>query len=82
MSIDQLIRKNACVIRALAEGLTIKQITNPRATAQLAGMKIMRTAYRYGPRSYQVKNAIDEANRLSVIATSARAAINRIKRNN
>ena len=79
-NIDKLIKNNACVIKALAEGLTIKKITNSRSLRNRARTKISNVANIYGPQSKKVQDAIDEANRISIIATSARAAIARIKR--
>ena len=42
---------------------------------------IMMASYRFGPDHDLVQKAIDEANRVSVMMTTARAALNRIRRN-
>ena len=64
--------------KAMGEGYTLKQIINPMGIHRRCGARIGMAAYRYGPRSKQVRDAIDEANRVSVMLTSARAAYNRL----
>ena len=66
------------IAKALAEGFTLKQCENGRHVARRMAMKIQAAQRRHGPRSDEAQAAIDEANRVSVMLTTARAAYNRI----
>lgn len=66
------------IAKALAEGWTLADCQNGRNAAQRMRSKIQNAGYRYGKSSPQVQEAIDEANRVSAMLTTARAAYNRI----
>ena len=68
------------IAKALAEGWTIKDVENGRNAAQRMHMSITAAQQRHGKDSLEVLSAIEEANRVSVMLTSARAAYNRILR--
>ena len=66
------------IAKVLAMGYSIADVKNGRNAARRQHTKIRAAARHYGSRSDEVKAAIAEANRLSVMLTSARAAYNRI----
>ena len=68
------------IAKALREGWKLADCQNGRNASQRMGSKIGIASHRYGPKSQEVADAIAEANRVSVMLTSARAAYNRILR--
>ena len=66
------------IAKALAEGYSIGDVKNGRNAARRQHTKIRAAARHYGSRSDEVQDAIGEANRVSVMLTTARAAYNRI----
>ena len=66
------------IAEALAEGWTLKDVENGRNAARRMHGKIAAAQHRHGKDSPEVQTAIDEANRVSVMLTTARAAYNRI----
>ena len=70
---------NADIAKALAEGYTLKDVANGRNVARRMHGKIAAAQHRHGKDSPEVLEAINEANRVSVMLTTARAAYNRIR---
>ena len=68
------------VAAAVREGFTVEQIDDPRFGANRARTAIGIAQYRFGPDSPEGQAAIDEANRVSVLLTNARAARRRLNR--
>ena len=66
------------VAAAVREGFTLEQIDDPRFGANRARAAIGNAQYRFGPDSPEGQAAIDEANRVSVLLTNARAARRRM----
>lgn len=77
-TVQKRMEANAEIAKALAEGWKLSDCQNGRRAAQRMGSKIGMASYRHGPKSQEMADAIDEANRVSVMLTSARAAYNRI----
>ena len=67
------------IAKALAEGFKLADCENGREANMRMQMKIGEASDQYGPKSPEVQAAIDEANRVSVMLTTARAAYNRLK---
>ena len=68
------------IAKAMAEGHSLYDIEKPKRVQRQMGARIGMAQYRYGPDHPKVQKAIDEANRVSVMMTTARAAFNRIMR--
>lgn len=68
------------IAMAVEAGYSLKDIINPRRVRMRMGAKIGMAQYRYGPAAPEVNEAIEEANRVSVMVTTARASYNRILR--
>ena len=66
------------IAKALAEGWTLKDCENGRNAARRMYGKIAAAQHHHGKDSPEAQAAIDEANRVSVMLTTARAAYNRI----
>ena len=66
------------IAKALAEGWTIKDVANGRNAARRMAGKIAAAQHHHGKDSSEAQEAIWEANRVSVLLTSARAAYNRL----
>ena len=63
--------------RALDAGWTLDEVADPETQARL-GEAIRAAAEKYGPRSDEMREAIDAANAAAVMLTSARAAYERM----
>ena len=68
------------IAEAIAEGYTLADIATPGESYRNLGERVADAQYRHGPHSPEVDAAIVEANRVSVMLTSARAAYMRILR--
>ena len=68
------------IAKALGEGWKLADCRSGRRASRRMGARIGIAAFRHGPRSPEVAAAIAEANRVSAMLTSARAAHNRILR--
>ena len=67
------------IAKALAEGWKLKDVENGRNAARRMHGMIAAAQHRHGKDAPEVQAAIDEANRVSVMLTTARAAYNRIQ---
>ena len=79
-AVKRTMESNPDIAKAIQEGYTLRDIVNPRRIRMRMGSAIGMAQYRYGPSAPEVQKAIDEANHVSVMATNARAAYNRILR--
>ena len=77
-ALKQAMEADPNIAKALAEGYKLKDCQNGRNAARRMGARVMVARFRHGPRSPQVAAAIAEANRVSVMLTTARAAYNRL----
>ena len=62
---------------AMAEGYTLEEISNSRSVHMRMSGKVAAAQYRHGPKSQEVQDAIDEANRVGALLTNARAELAR-----
>ena len=76
--VPETLASHPAIAKALAEGYSIGDVKNGRNAARRQHTKIRAAARHHGSRSPEVQAAIDEANRVSVMLTSARAAYNRL----
>ena len=80
VAMERIMIADPSIAKALKEGWRFTDCQNGRRAARNMGSKIMAASYRYGPKSEEVATAIAEANRVSVMLTSARSSYNRIMR--
>ena len=74
----QLLMANPTILKAMREGWALSDCQHGRRAAQQMDTKIQTASYRYGPKSQEVVDATAEANRVSIMLTTARAAYNKI----
>ena len=76
--VPETLAEHPDIAKMLAMGYSIADVQNGRNAARRQHTKIRAAARHYGSRSDEVQEAINEANRLSALLTTARAAYNRI----
>ena len=67
------------IAKALAKGWSLKDVESGRNASRRMAGQVALAQHRHGKDSPEVAEAIDEANRVSVMLTAARAAYNRIR---